>query len=406
MIRDIELMPLPPLKPDDSGDVFFQTFTPTDRRGIKKISNTNQITPTPKQESLSKSSADSVICYLAQDINSKNWYFLFGEDEEDINELKQTSNNYNVYSLSYEHYKTLLDNQFVVHPNIAETASIDTKLSFINDSLWQTACGFLASMVIDNNAWNVGTQLGLPAGLGLLAGALRGYVAYRNYKKEFHESPPPAVRNEIIKDCAFFAAKTTIGMGAWELGYFVGQTLALALGATPVSFWVPIAFVIGSGLFQGISAVISEVMDEKRKYGEVRSSAFDLTKVFLTNFVNGTVSAVCGFIPFGSVIVSALLKPLVADIITPLIAGAATAVISYTIDKLVPKLTDKAALAIDKTIQFFTHQFATNKQIVAKLSSNKLSLTSFRDRFFKEASKENSKKSTEQEPKHPKPTKK
>lgn len=314
-----------------------------------------------------EASIDETNCYICRESDDKGsyrYYFVWGGDAESLTafskELEENPDRFEVYfPIPYGEYKELLKgNSISVIPNITSYDVGTTAV--VADGLWQTACGLVASLVLKMEAWNIGTQLGYPAGLGLIAGAIRGYMQYKAYEKKHGEPPPPAVKKAIIKDCAAFAAKTAIAMGAWELGFFVGQCLTTALSSTPYTFWVPAALAICAGLFQGISAVVTQVADEKRKYGEVRSSVFDLGKTFVSGFASGAVWALCSFIPFGPALATTILKP-VATIVGSVLAGVATGIASYVVNKLVPNVMDKVAETKKKVGNFFSSLSIFNK---------------------------------------------
>lgn len=273
-------------------------------------------------------------CYICQDKRTGRYYFIYPSEysDDDFAELNSNREHYEVFKIKYSNYCDRISSN--VSDNRSH-AAFEVKLAALSDGTWQAGSQLAAGLAQSSHAANVSLQLGFPAVLGAITAVLRGCQACRSYRKT-HGELPPEVRNSILKDSAAFAAKSAVAMGAWELGLFVGRSVATACSLSPVSLWVPVILSIGAGLFQGISAVATTIADEKRKYGQVRSSALSLAGTFVSNFVSGAVWQMCSYIPFGSLLAKKVLKP-VAQIVGSILVGAASFVATYLINKLSAK---------------------------------------------------------------------
>lgn len=324
MIRDIELTFTKRATP-----ALHQESVADHEHLIKKRKKANPASPTTDFD-----------CFIVYDKTKKQYYFLpaLNDNDDDFKELMKDAENYLLTHLTYSQYKKFLQKNSVTVKPIIDQSHIETVTGAqISDGAWQTACALTAEASAQSQSTNVGLQFAFPVGLSLIAGVIRGYRAYEDYKQKHGLPIPDEISNAILKDSAAFAAKSTIAMGAWELGFFVGQCIVSACSTTPFTFWVPAMLSICAGIFQGISAVATTIADEKRKFGEVRSSTFDLAVTFLTNFVSGAAWQICSYIPFGSLLARTVLKP-AAEVVGAVLVGAATAISSYLVNKMVPKI--------------------------------------------------------------------
>jgi hypothetical protein len=269
--------------------------------------------------------------YFYQPPESKQ-YFLLTDKEGDIIDDEEMKKhlfkiNYRKYLQSLEH-NTIRINPILNKREIAIGA-------VTADGGWQMACALTATLALPG--WEIGNQFAFPAAISLIAGVVKALYDVRDYEKDHGVPAPPEVKKAIYKECAVFAGKIAIAMGAWELGFFIGQCIITACSLTPHTLWIPAIFAIAAGIFQAIGAVTNQILDEKRKFGYVKSSNFDLAKIFLTNFVSGAIWQLCSYIPFGSLLAKTLIKP-VAKIVGSILIGIATAAHSYIINKLTPPM--------------------------------------------------------------------
>lgn len=320
MIRDIEL-------------IFEKDSQQLKLNAVDRLSQTRR-KANPRRPS------DDFDCIICQDKETKRYFFVpvLQENKQDIEDLKKDIDQFIVYEITYSRFKRLKEiNAFSARP-IIDASNIETSVGAqVSDGTWQTACALTAEVGESNQHAYTGFQFAFPVGLSLIAGAIRGYRACSEYEKKYGHPVPEEIKKSIVKDSAAFAAKTAVAMGAWELGFFVGQCIITACSTTPFTFWVPVMLSICAGFFQGIAAVTSTLADEKRKFGEVRSSTFDLAVTFLTNFVSGAAWQVCSYIPFGSLLAKSVLKP-AAEVLGTVLVGAATAISSFLINTLFPKV--------------------------------------------------------------------
>lgn len=334
MIRDIELIYSDPTFRNKLGPPSFVT--------LQQPASLTYLNYRPKNGNFD--------CYICEDENHRLFFIpALAEFRNDIAELQKKFRQYaNIYKTSYKHYKELFDNHTITVRPVIDMSEREINQNAVTDGLWQTACALTVAHSASTDAWNVGTQIGFPLGLSMIAAAMRGFYYCSEYERKHGVPPPPAIKKAIVKDCAAFSAKLAISMGAWELGYFCGQCILTACSVTPFTLWVPVVLSICAGVFQGVFSVLGTIADEKRKYGEVRSNAFDLAKTFISSFVSGAVWQMCSYIPFGGLIAKSFIKP-VAEIVGSILVGAATAISSYCVAKLVPKVMDSLSLLFSKS---------------------------------------------------------
>jgi len=244
---------------------------------------------------------------------------------------------YNWYVISTKTFGNLCRNKKI--KPLIDSGDKDVLFSIYAESWWQALCGMTNPFIKVNsskglediinapgNAWNIGEQLGYPIGLGIITGVLRGVYAYKKFQNDYGRPPNAQEWEEIVTDCAAYAAKIAISMGAWELGFFVGQIIISLLHISPFTLWIPVTFCICVGLSQAIVSVANQILDEKRKYGKIKSSTTDLAKIFFNTFIGGVLWQICSYIPFVPLLAQHILKPL-ADILGNLLLGAATFII-------------------------------------------------------------------------------
>ncbi len=284
-------------------------------------------------------------CYIFVDVTDPTRGYALNPFENPGQE-DQDKARYVCYNISSEQYDRLRKNK-KLRPILSNDEK-DVLFGVYSEAWWQVLCGSANPLInVDatkgladilaapTNAWNIGTQLGYPVGLGIIAAVMRGIYAYENFKTTYHREPDSEELRIIIEDCAAFAAKIAISMGGWELGYLAGQAVISILHLSPFTLWVPITLCLSVGLVQGIFAVVNQVWDEQRKYGEVRSSALELTKIFFTTFIGGALWQALSYIPFVPLLAAHIIKPL-ADILGNLLLGLVTFVALLIVNHVVP----------------------------------------------------------------------
>jgi|GEM_PF-4501146 len=307
-------------------------------------------------------------CYIFVGVNNHTRGYALNPFENPEQE-DQDKTRYTCYNISSDEYNRLRKNK-KLRPILSNDEK-DVLFGVYSEAWWQVLCGSANPLInVDatkgladilaapTNAWNIGTQLGYPVGLGIIAAVMRGIYAYENFKTTYHREPDSEELRIIIEDCAAFAAKIAISMGAWELGYLAGQAVITLLHLSPFTLWVPIALCLSVGLVQGIFAVVNQVWDEKRKYGEVRSSTLDLVKIFLTTFIGGALWQALSYIPFVPLLTAHIIKPL-ADILGNLLLGLVTFIALLIVNHVVPLAIEKIAAA---TTFFFADKNLPEKE--------------------------------------------
>lgn len=290
--------------------------------------------------------------FLCRNIESGHVYYLDSNpasySEIDRNQLREQWANFEVYAVDYAIYEEKRRNNFFKVIANYDVAGIERAIGASSDGIWQASCSLVADQVAVDptqglkdvtkapaNAWNIGTQIGFPAAIGLVAGVahVTASLIKASYEKE-GKALTDVEKSAIYRNSKAFAAKLTAAMGGWELGLFVGQCLLTVCSTTPFTAWVPLVLSISAGIFQGITAVAAQIADEKLKFGEVRSSKTELAKLFLTSFITGAAWQLANmFAPLISV-----LKPL-SDILVSVITGAVTTIVSYVTNKIIsPRL--------------------------------------------------------------------
>lgn len=274
-------------------------------------------------------------------------YFFLTDIEGDtlLTELEEKTDDKNyLIKIDYKAYlNALKKKQIRLNPIIEKREIVIGALT--SDAGWQTACQ-LTEELAKQQSWDIATQLGFPIVLGAIAGMLKIIVAIKDYKKEHRSSSIPIeIEKAIYSDCFKFCTKTAVAMGAWELGYFIGQCVITAASLCPHSLWIPAILAIGAGLFQAINAVTSQITEDKYKFGYIKTSKLDLAKMFITSFVSGAVWQLCSYIPFGHVLAKTVIKP-AAHIVGSILVGAVTGCCNYIINKVMPT-------TLTSTVMFF-----------------------------------------------------
>ncbi len=177
------------------------------------------------------------------------------------------------------------------------------------ETFWQLACDLAAAKInVDgtkgladiksnpNNPWNIATQLLYPVCIGCMA----GYMQYKNNldiaENDAHLRGEPLTESEISslrKSGATLAFKIAASMGGWEAGYFAAQCFIqfVLIAHFPHVILSIVALCVFSGLLQAAVVVLSQIADEKRKYGaeynEKKTPTSELGKLFVTTFLSG-----------------------------------------------------------------------------------------------------------------------
>ncbi|TAK76915.1 MAG: hypothetical protein EPO11_03385 [Gammaproteobacteria bacterium] len=264
--------------------------------------------------------------YLYYDVESNNWYF-----QQNASSLSNP--HYHYYEIDSEEF----ERDYKKHLRIRLPSLLkDIKVPLL-DGLWQMSGGAASAAIgtkypIDN--------LADPIILPLLMGAIVAPLTYFAYKNALGGEISPVICDAIFDECREFVESAGFNMVAWEIGFTIGRCVIAALSATPVSFWAPGILAVFAGLFQGVSAVLSKIDEDKKTYGRVKTPPAELAKLFATNFASGVVWGLCNIIPFGSLLGRAVIKP-VATIIATVVSGCATTLASLLVSKLVPAGIDK-----------------------------------------------------------------
>lgn len=289
--------------------------------------------------------------YLFTEKATNKTYFLTPQDLTKV--TAEEAEQYIIYPIPSSKYRDLYKKKQITLKGLdLFSPGFDIALCAIYaDGFWQFGEGLCADYIAQSSSWEIGTNLAFPIGLSLVSGVLRYMKALQDYKVKHGVEAPQEVKDEMLKDCAAYVVKCMVVMGCWELGEFAANMLLTVCGATPATFWAPLTVALCVGLFQAFSTVATQIADEKLRFGEIRSSQFELAKMFVTNFICGALWYAISCIPFGSLLKEVVLEPL-AQILGASLAFAAEVIVSYLANTFVPVAMDKTAAA-SMSLSFF-----------------------------------------------------